>query len=60
MITFLLQNFHIIENIFAVTGLTAWLSAFFNPQPKNKALSLVVKIINFAAANILKAKNKQS
>jgi len=58
MITFLISNFHYIESAFAASGLLGWLLTILNRQPANKYLSLGMQVLNFLAANILKAKNK--
>ncbi len=48
----------ILLNVFAASGVAAWIAAFLtNKRGQNKALDFVLDIIELIAGNINKAKN---
>jgi ribose/xylose/arabinose/galactoside ABC-type transport system permease subunit len=50
--------FQIIVNVFAVSGVSAWIAAFLtNKRGSNRALDALLDIIELVAGNIYKAKN---
>ena len=54
MFGFILEN---VTTILSVSGAAAWMSPFFSSKKGGRAILLLKKIIDFAAGNVLKAKN---
>ena len=50
--------FQIVINVFAASGVAAWIAAFLtNKRGSNKVLDFIMDLIELVAANINKAKN---